>query len=350
MAHAAYARAHSGSVQVDVAVQGMTNKYRTEADAVEELKQLFGQEFSAYREKWDRVNRFELETEFPLFLHIESNYRCNFRCPMCTQGVPELKEKFGYSERLETPDIAKILEQARQYGCPSISFQGDNEPFLVKQMPDWFKMAKDAGFQDIMVNTNGSVMNENLAVRIVESGLTRLRFSLDAITGETYSKIRIGGNFSRVMRNIETFLDVRNRLKSALPKIGVNFVKMALNAHEVEAFEHYWADKVDYIVIQDFMTPDIQGDYRHLDVTDRAPVPEFRCQQPWQRLYIRGNGDVTPCCAMFSSYLKLGNIHEHSLVELWNSQEAKSLRKLHAEGRFRENAVCLKCSKSAGGG
>lgn len=328
----------------------MTIKYRTEADAVEELKRLGGQEFNAYREKWDLANQFELETEFPLFLHIESNYKCNFRCPMCTQGVPELKKKFGYSERLETHDIAKILEQAKQYKCPSISFQGDNEPFLVKQMPDWFRMAKDAGFQDIMVNTNGSVMNENLAMRIVESGLTRLRFSLDAITSETYSKIRLGGNFAKVMQNIEAFLAVRSRLKSALPKVGVNFVKMALNAHEVEAFEHYWTDKVDYIVIQDFMTPDIQGDYHHLDVVDRAPAPEFRCPQPWQRLYIRGNGDVTPCCAMFSSYLKLGNIHEHSLVELWNSPEAKSLRKLHAEGRLRENAVCLKCSKNAGGG
>jgi radical SAM protein with 4Fe4S-binding SPASM domain len=328
----------------------MAIKFRTEADAVEELKQLGGPKFLAYRELWDRVNRFELETEFPLFLHIESNYQCNFRCPMCTQGVPELKEKFGYSERLETQDIAKILEQAKQFGCPSISFQGDNEPFLIKQIPDWFRMAKDAGFQDIMVNTNGSVMNERLATRIVESGLTRLRFSLDAITNETYSKIRIGGNFKKVMQNIEIFLNIRSRLQSPLPKVGVNFVKMAINAHEVEAFEQYWANKVDYIVIQDFMTPDIQGDYRHLDVAERSSIPEFRCQQPWQRLYIRGNGDVTPCCAMFSSYLKLGNIHENSLIDLWKSPQAKELRRLHAEGRYRENAVCLKCSKNGGGG
>lgn len=328
----------------------MTAKVRTEADIVEDLKELGGAGFQAYRQLWDKVNRFELETEFPLFLHIEPNYHCNFRCPMCTQGVPELKKKFGYSERLETADIAKIIEQARLAGCPSISFQGDNEPFLIKEIPDWFRMAREAGFLDIMVNTNGSVMNERLATRIIESGLTRIRFSLDAVSEAMYSKIRIGGNFTKVRRNIELFLDIRSRMQSPLPKVGVNFVKMAVNAHEVEPFKQYWAPKVDYIVIQDFMTPDIQGDYKHLDVADRPPVPEFRCQQPWQRLYIRGNGDVTPCCAMFSSYLKLGNANEHSLADLWNSPQARELRKLHAEGRYRENPVCLKCSKNGGGG
>jgi len=328
----------------------MSIKVRSEADIVEDLKALGGEKFVAYRDKWDAVNRFEVETDFPMFLHIEPNYHCNFRCPMCTQGVPELKKKFGYDERLTTADITRIITEAKQAGCPSISFQGDNEPFLIKQIPDWFRMAKDAGFQDIMVNTNGSVMNERLAVRIIESGLTRLRFSLDAVTEQTYNKIRIGGNFGKVRGNIELFLRIREKLKSALPKVGVNFVKMAVNADEAESFKEYWAQKVDYVVIQDFMSPDIQGKFEHLDVADRPPVPEFRCQQPWQRLYIRGNGDVTPCCAMFSSYLTLGNINNKSLTELWKSPQAHELRKLHAEGRISENPICLKCSKNGGGG
>lgn len=328
----------------------MSIRPKSEDEIVEELKALCGGDFVAYRNKWDQVNRFELETEFPLFLHVEPNYHCNFRCPMCTQGVPELKAKFGYSERLNTADIAKIIDQARLAGCPSISFQGDNEPFLIKEIPEWFRMAKEAGFLDIMVNTNGSAMTERLAARVVESGLTRIRFSLDAVTEETYRKIRIGGDFTKVYRNIENFVAVRARMGSQLPKVGVNFVKMAVNEHEVGPFKEYWSSKVDYVVIQDFMTPDIEGDFSGLDVAQRAAVPEFRCQQPWQRLYIRGNGDVTPCCAMFSSYLKLGNVHQHSLAELWKSQEAAALRRLHAEGKYRENPICLKCSKNGGAG
>lgn len=321
---------------------------KTEADIVRQLIELKGPEFKAYREKWDKVNSFKLETDFPMFLHIEPNYACNFRCPMCTQGNPELKEKFGYTERLTTTGIAKILAEAQKHGCPSISFQGDNEPFLIREITTWFQMAREAGFLDIMVNTNGSIMTPDLAKRIVESGLTRIRFSLDAITEETYKRIRVGGDFHKTYANIELFLSVRKELGSMLPRVGVNFVRTSMNAHEVEAFKDYWNPKVDFIVIQDFMTPDVQGKFEHLDVDDRAAVENFKCPQPWQRLYIRGNGDVTPCCAMFSSYLKLGDSRETSLADLWNSKEARALRQLHAEGRYRENPICLKCSKNGG--
>lgn len=325
-------------------------EHRTESEAVDILARVKGEAFTAYRKNWDKVNAFELETEFPMFLHIEPNYVCNFRCPMCTQGIPELKEKFGYDESLGTADIRRILEEGRRYNCPSVSFQGDNEPFLVKALPDWFAMARDLGFLDIMVNTNGSVMTKALAERILDSGLTRIRFSLDAVTPETYAKIRVGGKFERVKANIETFLAARARRGAALPRVGVNFVKMAVNTAELEPFIAHWNDKVDYIVVQDFMTPDIEGDYHKLDVTGREAVPDFRCAQPWQRLYIRGNGDVTACCAMFNQYLKLGNIRRDSLHTIWQSPAARDLRKLHKEGRYRENPVCLKCSKNGGGG
>lgn len=322
--------------------------HKTESEAVAALARIKGAPFHAYRAQWDRVNAFEEETDFPLFLHIEPNYRCNFACPMCTQGNPELRAKFGYDEQITTEQVAAILAEGKRHGCPSISFQGDNEPFLIKALPDWFAMARDAGFLDIMVNTNGSVMTPKLAERILDSGLTRIRFSLDAVTRETYEKIRVNGNFYRVRINIRCFLEARAARGAELPQVGVNFVKMAVNAHELEPFLAEWNDQVDFITVQDFMMPDIEGDYAKMDVADREPVNDFRCTQPWQRLYIRGNGDVTACCAMFNKYLKLGELGKRSLHEIWHSEAARDLRRLHKEGRYRENLICLKCSKNGG--
>ncbi|MBF0244140.1 MAG: radical SAM protein [Planctomycetes bacterium] len=323
--------------------------FETEAMAVERLCQIKGDNFIAYRKRWDRANRFEEETDFPLFLHIEANNHCNFHCPMCTQGIPELKEKFGYRESLTTENILAILREGQAYGCPSISFQGDNEPFLIKEMSSWFKLAAGHGFQDIMVNTNGSIMNEQLAEEIIESGLTRLRFSLDAVNEATYQKIRKGGTFAKTMQNIQLFLAKRRELNSILPMVGVNFVKMKENEAEINDFIDYWNERVDYIVIQDFMKPDTEGDYYSLSgVTQVSETTDFSCNQPWQRLYIRGNGEVTPCCAQFSCYLKLGEYPQSTLKELWDCRPAKELRKLHAEGRYYKNPICLKCSKSGG--
>ncbi|MGK5091857.1 radical SAM protein [Deltaproteobacteria bacterium TL4] len=321
-------------------------QYKTEGDAIKRLIAIKGEAFAEYRKRWDQVNSFQLESDFPLFLHIESSYQCNFQCPMCTQGNPELKAKFGYPERMTTGKILKLLKEAQKFHCPSVSFQGDNEPFLMKDLIHWFELAREHGFLDIMVNTNGSVMTEALAERTIRSGLTRLRFSLDAITEETYAKIRINGKFERTMRNIALFLQKKKELQADLPLVGVNFVRMKQNEHEIEAFVEYWNDRVDFIVLQEFMTPDTEGEYEHLSGESKLAVHNFQCNQPWQRLYIRGNGEVTPCCAMFSRYLKLGEIQTSSLESLWNGPAIKALRKLHAEGRYAENPVCLKCSKS----
>ena len=317
----------------------------TEYKAIEALTELKGEEFVNYRERWDKVNSFELETDFPMFLQIEPNYKCNYKCPMCTQGDPKLIEKFGYQGGLTTKDIKRILDEAELYNCPSVAMYGDNEPFLIKHIPDWFAMARDAGFLDIMAISNGSVMTESLAERILDSGLTRLRFSLDAVTPETYAKIRIGGKFTRTIRNIEMFLNARAKRGSKLPQVGVNFVKMSINQHEVEPFLKRWEDVVDFIVIQDFMRPDIEQDYQELDIANRPSVDNFRCTQPWQRLYIRGNGDVTVCCAQFNSYLVIGNINKDSLYDLWNSEKSQEFRAMHKEGRYYENPICLACSK-----
>ena len=56
--------------------------YKTESDAVKALVELKGENFKIYRKKWDQVNQFELETDFPMFLHIETstNVILNVQC------------------------------------------------------------------------------------------------------------------------------------------------------------------------------------------------------------------------------------------------------------------------------
>ncbi len=45
------------------------------------LADVIGEKFLAYRRSWDAANRFELETDFPLFLHLDMNQECNLECP-----------------------------------------------------------------------------------------------------------------------------------------------------------------------------------------------------------------------------------------------------------------------------
>ena len=74
-----------------------------------------------------------------------------------------------------------------------------------------------------MLNTNGTMLSEELARKFLKSGATRLRFSLDAATKETYEKVRLGAKYETTMKNIERFYLIGKR-----STITLNTLKMYL--------------------------------------------------------------------------------------------------------------------------
>jgi radical SAM protein with 4Fe4S-binding SPASM domain len=272
---------------------------------------------------------------------------------MCPITIPSAREKYITDERMSWETYQKIILEAEKYECPSLNPQGLNEPLLDQDFESYVKFAKNHGFLDVMINSNATLLSEERSRKILGSGLTRLRFSLDAATKETYEKIRVGAKYDSVMKNIKRFIKIRDQEGFKLPIVGVNFVKMKINEHEINEFIEKWRDEVDFIALQEFVPPESDSDYSEFftsDLTFQNQVTNsFNCQQPWQRLNIHNNGDVAPCCTTFGSELALGNVSNQSLYEMWNSEEMNNLRKIHKEGRYMDNPWCNKCVKSMSG-
>ena len=327
---------------------GKVRWFTNENDINDKLISLLGEPFEEYRKQWDAANRFELESKFPLFLQIETNQICNLKCPSCPIGQPDASKKYISSEQMSWETYQKIILEGEKYGCPSCEPQGTNEPLLDPNLEKQIKFASDHGFIDIMLNSNATVLSESRARSMLKSGLTRIRFSLDAATKETYEKVRLGGKFDVTMKNIERFLEIKKEENFELPVVGVNFCKTKFNEHEEEKFIEKWIDKVDFIVIQEFQAPELENDYTEFlpsksNYRQEVLQTEFHCQQPWQRVLIRSSGEVCPCCAFFSTELSLGNLKNHSIHELWNGKEMHDLRQIHKNGNFGENSWCKKC-------
>ena len=53
-----------------------------------------------------------------------------------------------------------------------------------------------------MFNTNASLLTEK-AVEIIKSGLDKLFFSFDSLYREQYNKIRVKGDYDKVLNNIK---------------------------------------------------------------------------------------------------------------------------------------------------
>ena len=312
-------------------------------DINEYLAEIIGEPFREYRRQWEKAHRLEIETEFPLYLSLETQLRCNYRCTMCTYSVPEEIKRQYYPDRMSDELFDKIIEEASRYYCPSIGFNVLNEPLLDSRIIERVKKARDAGFIDLRMNTNASLLTEEKAEQLIDSGLTRLYVGLDAITKETYEKVRIGGNYDKVMENVHRFLQIREKKGKKLPILRVSFVRLSINEHEIERFIDYWFDKADMVTVQEYMPPVINDDFLAKHAKSKRVPSSYTCPQPFERLVIKGNGDVHPCCAQYNYKIWLGNVKEKSIYEIWNSKAMRSLRRHMKNRTWDRVAVCRTC-------
>ena len=331
----------------EYSTDGKVRHLTTEDDINVKLGKIIGKKFNDYRKTWDAANNFEIVTDFPLFLHLDMNQECNYKCPHCIIGTQSEVDEFYEGDYLNFDDFKYIIDQGAEYNCPSLSPQGNNEPFLIKGLHKYIHYAHKKGFMDIMLNNNGSALTPKRSQQILDSGLTRLRFSLDAFSQETYSKVRVGSiAMDRVKRNIQTFLDLKEKGGYKLPIVGVSFCKLKQNEHEEEEFIKYWRNKVDIISIQQFMPPtpnkEKYKEYYSSDQYEEKIKDKFHCVQPFQRIVIK-NQNIYPCCVSFNKDLVLGSIKNTKIHDAWHSDKMNELREIHKSGDYKKDKTCKTC-------
>ena len=77
--------------------------------------------------------------------------------------------------------------------------------------------------------TNGTILNEKTARRLIDSGLDMLWVSLDGASEETYADVRLGAELPRILRNLRRFVKMRPANHYPKPELGIAFVAMKRN-------------------------------------------------------------------------------------------------------------------------
>ena len=298
-------------------------------------------EWSVFRDNYKRAERFEA-LDNPPQLDIELNGGCNMKCPFCLHGYGEKRP----NTLMPIERYKDLINEAVAFGVRGLKLNYINEPMLRKDLEECIDYAKSAGILNVYMVTNGTLLNEKRRDSMLISGITKIFISVDAVTPETYNKQRLSGKFNVVVQNILDFIEERNRRKLRYPLVRVSFLRNQLNIHEEEAFQNFWADKVDMIAFQKMNDlPDLNSGL--IIKNDTTEVNS--CNFPFKQLVVDYEGDILPCCKMGGKKLALGNIENMTLATAWNSDKMKSLQLLHKENRWQENAVCKRCITGNGG-
>ena len=140
----------------------------------------------------------------PLDVICEISYICNLECPTCFRWTAKPDEHELTAEQWKT-----VLGKLKQWlGTFNLTFTG-GEAFLRKDILEIFRYAADNGIVTGVVS-NGSLIDKELARKIVASGLDGLTLSLNSMVPEIHNKTR-GTNsaFDEVMRAIDNLQDRR---------------------------------------------------------------------------------------------------------------------------------------------
>ena len=326
------------------------------------MAKVLGPSYRNYRKRWEAAKKLKIPGAYPIHIDFELRFGCTMKCPQCILQIDP--KEFGSShpyyagnrgKRIEFKKFKEIIDEGVKHGLCSITLNVNNEPLLTPDIARYIRYARKAGIIDVILLTNASLLTREKAEEIIDSGLTKIYFSLDAINKDTYQVVRKGGDFDKVMGNIDHFLSLKKKKRLFLPVTRVSFVKSRMNEKEADKFMKYWKPRVDFVSTQSFINP-AYGYSNYETLQDRYYIRNKdlkspgACVQPYQRLTIYNDGSVHPCCLWYGVMLDMGNIHSQSVYSIWNSTKMKKLRKdINSRNSVNVPDACKICRRTAFG-
>jgi radical SAM protein with 4Fe4S-binding SPASM domain len=130
-------------------------------------------------------------------------------------------------------------------------------------------------------------------------------------------------------------------MKSSTPRINLTFTTIGQNEKEVTKFKTMWRGVVD----------EVHVGIGHNWAGKQSNVMELKprvypCKALWSSFVINWNGDVAMCCVDYETTIKLGNVQNESMLEIWNGSTLKELRDRHLERNF-DGLICKNCPGEA---
>jgi len=295
----------------------------------------------------------------PYVLTLDPSSYCNLRCPFCPTGQRSQARSYA---NVPLDRFKHLMDELGPY-LFYVDLFNWGEPFINKDLVPMIEYLR--AFKVFSsVSTNFDIkMSEELAERIVASGLSRLIVSADGASQESYERYRVGGRLENVLLNMKAVSSARQRASSPTPKIYWRFLVFRHNEHEIEqakAMAREMGVELDlcapYVAVEDERyrdwvstipafnkyAADPDGAPRHLKVG--SVTNDGACDWLWVSAAINSNGSVSPCCGIWEEQHDFGRIGRDGFRGVWNNRAYRAARSFMRTGALTElNLICEAC-------
>lgn len=294
--------------------------------------------------------------------------RCNLKCPHCylDAGRPRGPE-------LSTTRCLELVEEMAALGTEMLILTG-GEPLLRKDIYQIASRAASLGLWVVM-GTNGVLITEQVAEKMVECGVRGVGISLDSLNPETHNRFRGGPN---AWEHAVRALRICRRMGL---EVLIQTTVMQMNRHELAqlaAFarrEGAWSLNVYFLVrtgrgqqLNDLSAEETEAVLSELVQLQQASgpmlvrakcAPQYKriayqlkavglesggCMAATQYCRIMPEGDVTPCPYMD---VVAGNVREQSFGDIW--QHSPVFNRLRDPGQLKGRCGACEFAALCGG-
>ena len=306
-------------------------------------------------------------------LVIKPTLACTANCPTCQLRKSLHRELLG-GRKLSFEQWMTIFADASQLGVKRLDISG-GEPTLYKQLMDLIQAGKQYGWY-VNVNSNGSLIDEDYAQRLLAAGLDSISISLYSADPQIHDQMRrLNGLWEKATRAVKIF----SHLREAYPRFKIATQSLLCRENYrglrdlVELHYNLGSDMIAFTYLE--------GDFEGQFLLNEGEIAEFRrevlpqvrsfcltldpavrseavrvvesvyseainshanfakgiyrpselnlppCQRPKNFTILLANGDVHPCNMVeYSHEPVMGNLFDKSLSEIWHGEKWNRFR------------------------
>lgn len=330
--------------------------------------------------KYEYAKKNEFIHSYPLNISLNTTNICNYRCVFCESiyFYNFAKEKAGkiFPNHINLDFIKKFERLFKRLIYIDFT-SASGEPLLNPYFINICKFLKKKHI-NLIVTTNGSLLDKFIAANLVDMKFNHITISMHSGEEKNYHEL-MGGDFNKVLNNIEYLIKVKKKKGIDLPKISINCLISTLNQHtiknlikKVKALDvnlnlyNYYAsrNKVNED-ISFYSTPEAGSKFLE-DIYQYAESLNFKllsinsnfienrenedscknyiCDHPWKSLEFRGSVEfenshyIGVCGRIMLFRLNYKEFDGDFHKDIWNHEIIKYLRKCSLK-----NPICQFC-------
>lgn len=280
------------------------------------------------------------------FVNLSVTTACNLRCQHCFNTKFITGASHANKQQLTTEEYCAVVRELRALGVVSFEFQG-GEVFLHPGLEQIIQACKPKS-SFISIQTNGTLLTEEIALRLKNLGVDQINVSIDSGIPEEHDEFRgQSGTFKKAMKAIDIAL--QNGFKvfvcttithESLYSEGFNkIMEFCVNKGIVLWLLigipiGKWSGRLELLIDEKdhAYIESLSAKSNNLVRRDLSPRL-FRqgCPSINESFYLTAYGDVLPCPFI---HINIGNVREHYISDIIN--RALEIKKFKTN-----NPVCL---------